>query len=234
MSKSLQDILLGSVPVVGLIWIAAFLVFPGITPMSPQMTAADVASFYSDPDNATNVRYSMIVFNWFEIGMVPLYAAIAVLMQRMSHRSGPLSYVYLAATLSSACLFAAANCFWIVAAYRPDRAPEAMQLLSDLGWICFIVPTGFLIAQNLTVAFAVYLDKQVRPVFPTWVGHFNILAALAFVPAAFAATSLEGPLAWDGALSFDLRIWSFAIYNVVMFLVAWNARHRMLEEGEPA
>jgi len=34
-------------------------------------------------------------------------------------------------------------------------------------------------------------------------------------------------------LSFDLRIWTFAIYNVVMFMAAWNARHR-LDEAEAA
>jgi len=233
MPMKLQNLLLGSVPVIGLIWIAAFLVFPGFTPMSPSLSALDVAKFYSDPDNASRVRYSMIVFNWFEIGMVPLYAAIAVLMQRMSHRSGPLSYVYLASTLGSACLFAAANLFWIVAAYRPERSPEAMQLLSDLGWMSFIAPTGFLISQNLTLAFGVYLDRQPKPVFPTWVGHFNILAAIAFIPAAFAMNALDGPLAWDGFLSFDLRIWTFTIYVIVMFFVAWGAKHRMLEDEVP-
>lgn len=234
MSKRLEDILLLSVPVVGAIWIAAFLVFPTYTPMSPGLSAADVAAFYSDPDNATRVQYSMIVFNWFEIGMVGLYASIAVLMQRMSHGNGPLAFVYMAVTLGGACMFAGANCFWIVAAFRPDRSPEAIQLLSDLGWLFFIIPTGFLIGQAVTLAFAVYLDNQDKPVFPKWVAHFNVLAAIAFVPAAFAATSLDGPLAWDGALSFDLRIWGFAIYNALMFMAAWNARHRMREVGAPA
>ncbi len=234
MPRTLNHTLLLSIPVIGLIWIAAFLVFPTYTPMSPTMSAADIAAFYSDRGNATHVQYSMIVFNWFEIGMVGLYAMIALMMQRMSHGGGPLAWVYMALTLGGACMFAAANLFWIVAAYRPDRAPEAIQLLSDMGWICFTVPTGFLIGQAVTLAFAVYLDDPARPVLPRWVGHLNVLAALAWTPAAFGALFMTGPLAWDGAVTFHLRIWTFALYNALMFLAVWSARHRLEEREEPA
>lgn len=234
MSKRLQDILLLSVPVIGAIWIVAFLIFPTYSPMSPTLTAAQVADFYSDPSHGSRVQYSMILFNWFEIGMVGLYATIAVLLQRMSHGNGPLAFVYMAVTLGGACMFAAANCFWIVAAYRPDRAPEAIQLLSDLGWLCFTIPTGFLIGQAVVLAFGVFLDDQARPIFPKWVGYLNVVAAIAWVPAAFSALSTEGPLAWDGTLSFHLRIWTFTLYNVLMFVAAWNARDRMHDVGVPA
>ena len=234
MSRTLSHTLLLSVPIIGLVWIAAFLLFPTLTPLAPTMSAADVAAFYAAPENSARVQYSMIVFNWFEIGMIGLYATIALLMSRMSHGGGPLPWVYMAVTLGGACMFAAANCFWIVAAYRPDRAPEAIQLLSDLGWICFTVPTGFLIGQAVTLAFAIFLDDRERPVFPNWVGYVNVVAAIAWMPAAFGALHLTGPLAWDGWLSFDLRIWTFAVYNVLMFVAAWTARHRLDESGAPA
>lgn len=223
MDERWHRLLLGAVPVIGLIWAAAFLVFPGFAPLSPRLDAASVAAFFAAPDNAARVRYSMIVFNWFEIGMVPLYATITVLMQRMSHGQGPLPYVYLAATLSGAVMFAAANLFWLVAAYRPDRAPDAMLLLSDLGWVCFIAPTGFLIAQNAALAVAVYLDRRAPAVLPRWVGHFNVVMALCFIPAAFAITTDHGPLAWDGSLAYFLRVIAFAVYIVVMFVATWRA-----------
>ncbi|WP_052223488.1 hypothetical protein [Novosphingobium malaysiense] len=229
MPRILDHTLLLSVPVIGMIWIAAFLVFPTWTPLPPTLSAADVAAFYSDSGNATRVQYAMIVFNWFEIGMVGLYAMIALQMGRMSHGGGPLAWVYMAVTLGGACMFAAANCFWIVAAYRPDRAPEAIQLLNDLGWICFSVPTGFLIGQAVTLAFAVFLDDRDGRVFPIWVGWLNVLAAIAWVPAAFGALYLTGPLAWNGWLTFDLRIGTFAIYNAAMFAAAWTARNRLAE-----
>ena len=43
-------VLLWTLPVTAVIWISAFFLFPGFThPMSPSMTAAQVAAFYRDP-----------------------------------------------------------------------------------------------------------------------------------------------------------------------------------------
>ncbi|HWS93249.1 MAG TPA: hypothetical protein VN306_12385, partial [Mycobacterium sp.] len=59
-------ILLWALPAAGIIWFAAFLLFPGFTPpMSPRMPAEQVAAFYRDPANLPRIRYSMILFNWF-------------------------------------------------------------------------------------------------------------------------------------------------------------------------
>ena len=44
---------------------------------------------------------------------------------------------------------------------------------------------GFLIAQSVILALAIYLDRQQRPVFPAWVAHFNLVVAVLLVPAAF-------------------------------------------------
>ena len=45
-------LLFWSLPVIALIWVAAFLTFPGfVHPMSPTMSAEQVAAFYRDPAN---------------------------------------------------------------------------------------------------------------------------------------------------------------------------------------
>lgn len=220
-------LLLGLVPVVGLIWLIAFFVFPGFSPLSPHLSPLEVAGFYSDPDNAARVRYSMVVFNWFEVGMIPLYATICLLMQRMSHGNGPLSWVYLACSLNATVMFAAANMFWLVAAYRPDRAPDAVALLNDLGWIFFVAPVGFLLAQNTALAFAIFFDRSIKPVFPRWVGWFNVAVGLCWLPSCFAVAMLDGPLAWDGPLAYSLRVIAFMVYIAVMFLVTWKAWDRI-------
>ena len=65
-------ILLWTLPVLGLIWISAFLLFPGfVHPLSPTMSADEVAAFYRDPENLARIRYSMILFNWFGVALVP-------------------------------------------------------------------------------------------------------------------------------------------------------------------
>jgi hypothetical protein len=81
-------ILLWTLPVVGLIWLSAFRLFPGfVQPMSPAMSAEEVAAFYRDPENLPRIRYSMIVFNWFAVGFIPIPALIVLQIRRMAHRT---------------------------------------------------------------------------------------------------------------------------------------------------
>lgn len=71
-----------------------------------------------------------------------------------------------------------------------------------------------------------------NPVFPRWVGHFAVVTGLAMAPAAAAAVFRTGPLAWDGAISFWLRVVAFALFVVVMFFVLRTTLHRQaVEEG---
>lgn len=213
-----QLICLWLTPVVGVVLLVAFLSFPGFfPPMSPGMTADQVAEFYAN--NTTMIRFSMITFNLFGIMLVPLFALIVVQMKRMATPTQVLAYCYLTAVVSGATLFALADIFWLVAAYRPERNPQLIQLLNDLAWITFIAPVGMLVVQNLCLALAVYLDARPRPVFPRWVAPFNIVTAAAMTPAACAAVFRTGPLAWDGLVSFWLRIGAFTLYVVVMFFV---------------
>lgn len=190
-----QWICLWMTPVVGAVLLVAFLAFPGFfPPMSPQLTAGQVADFYAH--NTTMIRFSMITYNLFGIMLVPLFALIVVQMKRMATPNQVLAYCYLTAAVSGATLFALADIFWLVAAFRPERNPQLIQLLNDLAWITFVAPVGFLVVQNLCVALAVYLDAGARPVFPRWVGAFSVLIAAAMTPAAGAAIFRTGR--WRG------------------------------------
>lgn len=225
-----QLICLWMTPLVGVVWLVAFLAFPGFfPPMSPEMTADQVAAFYQQ--HTTMIRFSMITYNLFGIMLVPLFAVIVVQMKRMATPNQVLGYCYLTAIASGATLFALADIFWLVAAFRPDRNPQLIMLLNDLAWITFIAPVGLLVVQNLCLALAVYLDARPKPVFPRWVAPFSVVSAAAMTPAACAAVFRTGPLAWNGVVSFWLRIGAFALYIVVMFVVALVAvRQQAAEE----
>ncbi|ORV08600.1 hypothetical protein [Mycobacterium celatum] len=224
-----QWICLWMTPVVGVVLLVAFLAFPGfLPPMSPQMTAGQVAEFYAH--NTTMIRFSMITYNLFGIMLIPLFALIVVQMKRMATPNQVLAYCYLTAAVSGATLFALADIFWLVAAFRPERDPQLIQLLNDLAWITFIAPVGMLVVQNLCLGLAVYLDARARPVFPRWVGAFSLLTAAAMAPAAGAAIYRTGPLAWNGAASFWLRIGAFTLDVVVMFFVLRAALRQQATE----
>lgn len=211
-------ILFWTLPALAVLWVSAFFLFPGfLHPMSPTMSAEEVAAFYQD--ETARIRYSMILFNWFGVGLIPLVMLLVMQVRRMAHRTPILSYSLLVCAAGPPTLFLIANMFWLLGAFRPERAPELTQLLNDLAWITFTVLVPYLIAQCLLLALAIYWDRQPEPVFKRWVAHFNILVAAALVPAAFTALAFTGPIAWDGILSFWVKNSAIAVWIVVMGVV---------------
>jgi hypothetical protein len=228
-------ILLWTLPALAIIWISAFLLFPGfVHPMSPTMSAEEVAAFYRDPENLPRIRYSMILFNWFGVGLIPILMLIVMQVRRMAHRTPILSYSLLGCASGGPTLFLVANLFWLLAAFRPERDPELIQLFNDLAWVSFTSQVGFLIGQSVFLALAIYLDRQSRPVFKSWVAHFNLLVAAALAPASFIGLALGGPMAWDGLLSFWVRNIAIGLWIAVMGVVLGQAIYRQRREEEVA
>jgi hypothetical protein len=223
-------ILLWTLPAVGILWLSAFFLFPGfVHPMSPTMSAEEVAAFYRD--ETARIRYSMILFNWFCVGLIPILMLLVMQIRRMAHRTPILSYSLLACAAGGPSLFLIANMFWLLAAFRPERTPELTQLFNDLAWVTFTVLVPYLIAQSLLLALAIYWDRQDRPIFKPWVAHFNLLVAFALAPAAFTGLALSGPLAWDGLLSFWVKNIAIAVWIVVMGIVLGQTiRRQRIEE----
>jgi hypothetical protein len=226
-----EVILLWTLPVLGILWISVFLLFPGfVPPMSPTMSAEEVAAFYRDPHNLPRIRYSMIVFNWFAVGLIPILALIVLQIRRMGHRTPIFSYAIIACAAGGPTIFLMANLFWLLAAFRPARDPELTLLLNDFAWVTFASQVGFLIAQSVILALAIYLDRQARPVFRLWVAHFNLLVAGALLPASFVGMAMGGVLAWDGLLTFWVRNVAIGAWIVVMGVVLGQAIYRQRDE----
>src|SRR5512145_233063 len=226
-------ILLWTLPAVAIIWLSVFLMFPGfVHPMSPTLSAEEVAAFYRDPENLPRIRYSMIVFNWFAVGLIPILALIALQIRRMGHRTPIFSYAIIACAAGGPTIFLMANLFWLTAAFRPERDPQPTLMFNDLAWVTFSSQVGFLIAQSVILALAIYLDRQERPVFRPWVAHFNLAVAVLLIPAAFVGLAMEGPIAWDGLLSFWVRNIAIGLWIIVMWLVLGQAIKRQRAEGE--
>ncbi len=204
-------ILLGTLPVVAIIWISAFLLFPGfVHPMSPNMSADQVASFYQDEHRADPLQHDPVQLvrrrphpDRDPVGDAstpdgPPHADPVLQLDRRGRRPAgavPHRQHVLAARLVPA---------------RPR--PELTQVLNDLAWLTFTLLVPYLIAQCLLLALAIYWDQQERPVFKPWVAYFNLVVAAALVPATFTALSFDGPFAWDGVLSFWLKNIAIAVW----------------------
>ncbi|MCV7399987.1 hypothetical protein H7K24_07435 [Mycobacterium fragae] len=229
-------ILFWTLPVMVLIWVSAFLLFPGfVHPMSPTMSAEQVAAFYRNPANLSRIRFSMILFNWFCVCLIPVLMLLVMQMRRMAHRTPILSYCMIACAAGGPAIFLIANLFWLLAAFRPERPPELTQLFNDLAWVTFTIQVPYLIMQSVLLALAIYWDRQDRPVFKPWVAHFNLVIAAALFPAAFTGLALGGAMAWDGLLPFWVKNTSIAVWIVVMgVVIGQTIRRQRVEDGVPA
>jgi len=233
MSTRDQRICLALVPVFGALFLIGFTIFPGFfPPLSPTLSAEEVATFYRN--HVGQIRTSMILLNLIGVGFMPFFMVIVVQMMRMGNPTRAFAYSYLAAAVSGGTMFALADLAWLNAAARPDRDPQLTLLLNDLAWFSFTTPVGFIITQNLCLAVAIYLDGLREPVFPRWVGHFNVATAVLMVPGAFALLYKTGPFAWDGLLSLWVRIATYTLYVAVMFFVVRAAiRRQVTREEQP-
>jgi hypothetical protein len=223
-----QSLLLWTTPVAGLLFVIAYLMFPGFSPpMSPTMTPEEVAAFFQT--NVTSIRGVVIFVNIICATLVPFFAVIAVQMLRVVNSSSVFAYGYIICVGIGMTAFILADYCWGVAAFRPDRNPQLLSLLNDMAWFFFIVPAGVIVAQNLLLALSIYLDARQDPVFPRWVAHFNIVTGILMIPGAFAILHKTGPLAWNGSLSFSLRLITFAAYVAVMFVVLLRIVNRQVD-----
>jgi hypothetical protein len=164
------------------------------------------------------------------VGLIPILALIVLQMRRMAHRTPIFSYGIIACAAGGPTIFLMASLFWLLAAFRPERDPELIQLFNDMAWMTFSSQVGFLIAQSVLVALAIFLDRQARPVFSRWVAHFNLVIAAAMVPAAFVGLALGGPIAWDGLLTFWVRNAAVGLWIAVMGVALGQAIQRQRAE----
>ena len=231
MNTTGQRILLWTTPPAVALFALAYVLFPVFSPpLSPTLTPDEVAEFFRS--NTTGILGVAILWNLIACSLIPLFAVTAVQISRTATSSVVLTYAYIMCAGVGTTAFILADYCWGMAAFRPDRDPQLVSLLNDMAWFFFIAPVGTIIVQNLCFALSVYLDERPDPIFPRWVAHFNVLTVALLIPSAFSILVKTGPLAWDGGLSFALRLVTFATYIVVMFLVLLRAVNHQGSERE--
>jgi hypothetical protein len=121
---------------------------------------------------------------------------------------------------------------WSVAAFRPLDSDVVTQRFNDLGWLSLLslVYTG--VAQAVVIAAAVLQDKRPDPVFPRWVGYFNLWCAVLFLPGGAVFVFKNGPLAWDGIFCFWIPFVVFTAWVVGMSVIVLRFGIPHLEREE--
>lgn len=193
----------------------AGLLIAGFLPLPrPSMTANDVATLVSD--DATRIRLGMLLVSIGAAFLQPFVSEITVQMRRIEGRHSPLSWIQLGLGALFVIEFIIPVFVCMAATYRPDRSPEITQALFDLCWLMFVGVVSTAVLQCAVIAVAILGDKREQPVFPRWVGYFNIWTAVLFTPGGVVVFFKSGPLAWNGLFTFWIPLSIFGIWFGVM------------------
>lgn len=180
---------------VGFVPIAGF-----VPPPRPTETAAQIAArFHSDHDA---IQIGMALCVLASALLLPWGAAVAEQMRRIEHRGRALTYSWLTGNALLTILFIYPCLWWAVGGFRPGSDPAVIQSLNDMAWLGFMGIISTAIVQAIVLGVAVLGDRSGQPVFPRWFGYFQLWCAVLALPDAVVFIFHDGPLAWNGLLSF--------------------------------
>ena len=133
-----------------------------------------------------------------------------------------------------ALVFVFAGVFWTAAAFRPEHDPELTRMLNDPGWITMLMTFSPVIVQNISVGLCILSDRLPEPVFPRWVGFYNLWVAVLFVPGGMLTFFKTGPFAWDGLFVWWVPFLVFFTWYVGMFFVVLGVVKRQAQNTPQA
>ncbi|MFT4563676.1 MAG: hypothetical protein ACI9BW_003432 [Gammaproteobacteria bacterium] len=190
-------------------------------PLSPNLTALDIAEIYRE--NNLAIRTGALIMMSCVGFMCAFVAVIAVQMRRIEGRFDVLTIAQISGGTASVVAFVFATVAWTAAAFRPERSPELIQLLNDMGWIYFLMTFSTFIVQDFVVGFAILGDKNAEPIFPRWLGYFNLWVGVSFIPGGLLTFFKVGPFAWDGLFVWWIPFLMFFSWYIVMFVMLRRA-----------
>jgi hypothetical protein len=185
-----------------------------LPPLLPSASAEDIAAIYrANPDG---IRLGAILFMVGASLFIPFFTQFSVLMKRMEGENTPLALTQAIGAAVVVTLFFLPGIMFSLAAFRPERPAEMLQLVNDLGWLLLVIPVMPAFVQTMAIGLAILSDEKPVPVMPRWTGYFSIWLAVLFLPGCLAAMFKSGPFAWNGLLAFWLPVGMFGFWAVTM------------------
>jgi hypothetical protein len=198
-----------------------------IPPPSPAGDAAEVTRWYLD--NLTGIRAGTVIMMFAGIFIAPWGAAVAAFTARTERGFPIVASLQVMLTGLITMLLVIFTSIWAAASFRAGTAaPDITQALNDLGYftLLFAYPPFCLLVAAYTVS--ILRDRSEPPMFPRWVGYFNLWIVLLSVPSAVLVFFKTGPLAYDGILACYIPMAVVFIWFFVMTAMAFRALRRLV------
>jgi hypothetical protein len=196
-------------------------------PPRPGLTQAEIVTFVET--NATHMQIAWVLLT-LSLGFASLSSGLVVTqMKRMGGVSAALAYAYLAVLAVAAlpgCLFC--SLMFAIAAFRPERDPQIIALLYDMGMLSFVGSLGCFVTQYLVFALAILLDQ--RRIFPRWLGYMSLWGLVTELVATPIWINRDGAYAWDGLISFYLGTIIFVVWEICLVVCLYRAIKRQPHE----
>lgn len=191
--------------------VAGFLPLP-----APSMTAPEVATLISA--HTLRIQLGMVLLAVGAAFRGPFVAELTVQMRRIEGEHSPLSWLQLGFGTLFVFEFILPCFVCLAATYRPERSPEVTQALFDLCWLMFVGVVSTAVVQCAAIAIAIMGDHRAEPIFPRWVGLFNVWTAIIFSLGGVIVFFKHGPLAWNGLFTFWIPL---SIYGGWLGVMLW-------------
>jgi hypothetical protein len=196
-------------------------------PPKPGLTTAEIVAFIQT--NAARMQVAWVLLT-LSLGFASLSSGLIVVQMKRMTISPVLPYAYLT-SLAVAALPGCLLCttLFSLAAFRPERDPEIVALLYDMGLLSFVGSLGCFATQYSIFAVAIFLDK--RRIFPKWLGYMSIWGAVTELVAAPIWVFRDGPYAWDGLISFYLGTIIFVVWEFFLVRALYQAIKQQQREA---
>jgi hypothetical protein len=201
-----------------------------IPPLSPALSPDQVAEVYRT--YTTQIRAGGVMVATSAMPAILFFAAVSMQLRALEGTGRPvLAYAQMIAGAANIQFFIMPGLLWCIAAFRPERNPEILSALNDIAWIVAILPWPITMVQMIICGLAILEHSERNPIFPRWVGFFNLWGAVTFLPGALLPFFKTGPFAWNGLLSFWVPGTIFGLWYIIMQITIVKAINR--EQAAP-
>lgn len=232
MKNNISEIFLMFCGILGMLTLAVGLFFIArlIPPPAPSATAAEIVAFYQASPGAMKTG---LIFCLFGTGLIlPVLVSISINMSR-AEQGAPFLAITQLVTGTLALLFLMIPfLLWMTCAFRPERDPELIMLVNDIGWLIFTTGVTPFMLQLLSISICGLRDKREHKLLPRWICFMGLWMVVGTFPALLIPYFTDGPFAWDGVISFWLPIFLFSAWLSV--IINWLVMNKRVFNPLPA
>jgi hypothetical protein len=232
MSERSQRIVLWWAIAFGAIYGGAFVFLLHLVPFpSATWSPERIVAFYQE--HHTSIRIGAVVAGLTSAFMLPLSAVVAVQMARVE-KGRIWSLLTISGGAMMSLFLVLPPLFFGVAAYTPDRAPDATVLMHELACLTLTTTDQYFIFMWVAVVVICLTPTTVKhSAFPRWFGYLTAWISLMFEAGAFAFLPRTGPLAWNGLLVFWSPLTLYTVWIAVQCPLLFKAIRAQAADEHP-